>query len=211
MRPGPRRRKHPYGGHEIRYGGRAGRRRGRGRPFLAWFVIAALVAAAVFAARTLKPLLHGRPEAGPPRAEVQIFLVRTEPGGRAQTLAPAVRRVTAGPTPALAAAALRALLDGPSRAERSRGLTSEIPPGTTLRDVTVAGGTATVDLSVTFAGGGGSSSILGRVWQVVYTVGQFPDVTAVQLLIGGRRVDTLGGEGLLVGAPLRRPAVMPSF
>jgi hypothetical protein len=31
------------------------------------------------------------------------------------------------------------------------------------------------------------------------------------LLIGGRRVDTLGGEGLLIGAPMRRPVAMPTF
>jgi spore germination protein GerM len=142
---------------------------------------------------------------------VQVFFVRTEPGGRAQTLAAAGRRVVLGPKEALAASALRALLDGPSRAERSRGLTSEIPPGTVLRAVTIGGGTATVDLGVAFAQGGGSSSILARVWQVVYTATQFPGVSSVQLLIGGRRVDTLGGEGLLIGAPMHRPVAVPVF
>jgi spore germination protein GerM len=50
-----------------------------------------------------------------------------------------------------------------------------------------------------------------RVWQIVYTATQFPKVSSVQLLIGGRRVDTLGGEGLLIGAPLHRPPSMPTF
>jgi spore germination protein GerM len=190
---------------------RGGRR--RSRPVLVWVVvIAALVAVAVVAARTFRPALPGRgPTPGPARTDVQVFFVRSEPGGRAQTLAAGHRRVVDGPVEALAAAALRAMLEGPSRAERSRGLTTEIPPGTSLRGVTLGGGLATVDLGVAFAQGGGSSSILARVWQVVYTASQFPDVSSVQLLIGGRRVDTLGGEGLLIGAPMRRPAAMPTF
>jgi spore germination protein GerM len=188
-------------------------RRRRGRPVLAWIVvIAALVAAAVVAGRSLRVILPGHgPATGPAHTEVRVFFVRTEPGGRSQTLAAVRRRVVDGPPEALAAAALRALLDGPSRAERSRGLVTEIPPGTTLRALTLARGVATVDLGVAFAQGGGSSSMLARVWQVVYTATQFPGVASAQLLIGGRRVDTLGGEGLLIGAPMRRPAAVPTF
>jgi len=196
---------------------RSGRRRARphrtGRPILGWIVlIAVLVAAAVLAGRTLRPPLSGRaPTAGSVRADVQVYFVRSEPGGRAQTLAAVHRHVPAGGSRALTDAALRQLLEGPSRGERARGLGSEIPPGTVLRAVTIANGTATVDLGVAFAQGGGSSTMLGRVWQVVYTATQFPDITAVQLLIGGRRVDALGGEGVMVGAPLRRPASTPEF
>jgi spore germination protein GerM len=191
---------------------RRGSRR-RSRPALTWIVVIAVLAvAAVLAGRAFRPALPGRgPTPGPARTDVQVFFVRTEPGGHAQTLAAVHRRVIAGPVDALAGSALRALLNGPSRAERSRGLTSEIPPGATLRAVTIARGMATVDLGVAFAQGGGSSSILGRVWQVVYTASQFPGVSSVQLLIGGRRVDTLGGEGLLVGTPMRRPAALPTF
>jgi spore germination protein GerM len=187
--------------------------RRRGRPVLPWLVLIVVVlAAALVAGRVLRAWVPGRtPTAGPARAQVQIFFVRTEPGGRAQTLVAASRAVPAGGTPALAGAALRQLLQGPSRAERARGISSEIPPGTVLRGVTVSGGTATVDLGVVFTQGGGSSTMLGRVWQVVYTASQFHDVTAVQLLIGGRRVDALGGEGVLIGAPLRRPASTPQF
>lgn len=191
---------------------RRGSRRRR-RPVFVWLlVIAVLVAAAVVAGRTFRARVPARPPvAAPARIDVQVFLVRAAAGGRGETLAPVHRRVTAGATPALVASSLEALLEGPSRGERLRGLASEIPPGTVLRGVAVSGGVATVDLGVSFAQGGGSSSILGRVWQVVYTASQFPNVSSVQLLIGGRRVDTLGGEGLLIGSPLRRQAAMPTF
>lgn len=190
---------------------RGGRR--RGRPVLAWIlVLAVLVAGAALIGRMFRAPHPGpAPTTVPGKTEVEVFFVRTEPGGRAQTLAAVHRRVATGPEEALAAEALRAVLAGPSRVERSRGLTGEIPAGTTLRAVTISRGVATVDLGVAFAQGGGSSSILGRVWQIVYTATQFPGASSVQLLIGGRRVDTLGGEGLLVGAPLRRPAQTPTF
>jgi spore germination protein GerM len=188
----------------------AGRR--RRRPVLAWFVaLVVLAGLAAVAARLVRPLgPHGRAP-GPPTAAVQVFFVRTASGGRAETLAAAGRRVAAGPEPALLEAALRALLAGPSRGERARGLASEIPSGTVLRSVALSGGIATVDLGVAFAQGGGSATMLGRVWQVVYTATQFRGVAGVQLLIGGRRVAALGGEGVMIGAPLRRPAAMPSF
>lgn len=189
------------------------RSRRRRRPVLGWLlIVAALVAAAVLAGRVLRPHLAGRaPVTGPAAADVQVYFVHSQPDGRAQTLAAVHRHVPAGGTPALAGAALRRLLEGPSHAERARGLASEIPPGTDLRAVTISNGTATVDLGVPFAKGGGSASMLGRVWQVVYTATQFPGVNAVQLIIGGRRVDTLGGEGVMIGAPLRRPLSPPHF
>jgi len=188
--------------------------RRRRRPVLAWIiVIAAIVAAAVLAGRTFRPPLHVRRPPAPSalRTDVQVYFVRTASGRRALTLAAVHRRVVLAPADALAASTLRALLAGPSRSERSRGLLTEIPAGTVLRDVTINGGLATVDLGVSFAQGGGSTSMLARVWQVVYTATQFPEVASVQFLIGGRRVDTLGGEGLMIGAPLRRPRAMPTF
>ena len=59
-----------------------------------------------------------------------------------------------------AEAGLRALLQGPNSLEQVAGFTSAVPAGTSLRSVRVDAGTATVDLSGAFAGGGGSQ---GRV------------------------------------------------
>jgi spore germination protein GerM len=186
---------------------------GRRRSRLPWIlIIAVLVAAAVLAGRSFRPSFHVRRAVPPrPQAEVQVYFVRGASGAKALTLARAGRRVPRAPVEGLAASALQALFAGPSRGERSHGLLTEIPAGTVLRGVTISGDLATVDVGVSFAQGGGSSSMLARVWQVVYTATQFRGVTSVQLLIGGRRVDTLGGEGLMIGAPMRRPATMPTF
>lgn len=105
---------------------------------------------------------HGA--AASPRAEaravhVAVYLVRGE------RVAP-VRRTISG-EPGVAYAALAALLRGPTVAERRNGSGSAIPAGSAVRSVVLRRGTATVDLSRRFSSGGGSTSMLLRVAQVV--------------------------------------------
>jgi spore germination protein GerM len=140
-------------------------------------------------------------------SEVEVFFVRFDAAHHRGSIEPVRRPAPRGSVEARLDAALRALLAGPG----TRDLFTEIPPGTILLGVRVEGGTATVNFSKTYAAGGGSTSMLGRVWQVVYTATQFPGTPAVQILIEGRRVEALGGEGLMIGAPLRRPSSPPSF
>jgi hypothetical protein len=117
-----------------------------------------------------------------------------------------VRRTIAA-TRAVARAALTELLAGPTEEEVASGLTSTIPAGTTLRDVGVSGGVATVDLDGTFDDGGGSASMLGRVAQVVATLTRFPTVDRVAFRIDGRPVQAIGGEGVVVDPPIGRGAI----
>lgn len=103
-----------------------------------------------------------------------------------------------------AAAALAALLTGPTDAEQAAGFSTNIPAGTTLNGVTISGTTATVDLSKQFTSGGGSMSMMGRVAQITYTVTQFPSVTSVLFRVDGTPLTTLGGEGLMLDEPQTR-------
>ncbi len=144
---------------------------------------------------------------------VDVYFVRFDAAHHKGSLAVMRRPAPRGPVDARLTAALRALLEGPGGSGRQDGqaLATEIPVGTALLGAGASGGIVTVNLSKTYAAGGGSSSMLARVWQVVYTATQFPDAPAVQILIEGRRVDALGGEGVVIGAPLRRPSAPPSF
>ncbi len=123
---------------------------------------------------------------------VSIYLMRGE------TLGVAHREVPA--SVAVAKAAMTALLQGPNAREKAAGLTTTIPAGTTLNEVTIEDGTARVDLSDDFASGGGSLSMQARVAQVVYTLTQFRTVNRVDFWIDGGLVETLGGEGLDLSA-----------
>lgn len=141
------------------------------------------------------------------QSDVEVFFVRFDAPHRKGSLTAVRRAAPRGSVETRLDAALRALLAGP----RERDVVTEIPPGTGLLGVRIEGSTATVNLSKAYATGGGSTTMLARVWQVVYTATQFPATPAVQILIEGRRVDALGGEGVLIGSPLRRPAAPPSF
>jgi spore germination protein GerM len=102
------------------------------------------------------------------------------------------------------------LLAGPTAEERARGLTTEIPAGVRLRALAVRDGIAVIDLTEGIAAGGGSSSMQGRLWQMVYTGTQF-GVRQVRILIEGAERQALGGEGVLIDRPIGRPAAFPRF
>lgn len=120
---------------------------------------------------------------------------------RREKVAPAYRLLN---TPAVAHSAMLSLLAGPDGAERAAGMSSEIPAGTRLLGVEIADGTAVVDLSAEFGSGGGSLSMGLRVAEVVHTLTQFGNVDRVVFKIEDRRVEALGGEGLLLEEPQTR-------
>ena len=107
-------------------------------------------------------------------------------------------------TPRIGTAALEALLAGPDPHEQAAAVGSQIPAGTQLLGLSVDNGVATVDLTSEFESGGGSTSMNMRIAQVVYTLTQFPTVKGVLFELDGRRVDVLGGEGVIVDQPVTR-------
>lgn len=152
------------------------------------------VAAAVTAAAGGSSSRDIRASTAPTR--VTVYFVRGE------HLAPVGRALPH--TLAVARASLRALLAGPTAAERRAGYRSLVPVGTTLRDIAVSGRVATVDLSRRFASGGGSFSMLTRVAQVVFTTTQFPTVDRVRFRLDGTPVKAIGGEGVVVAPSVAR-------
>jgi hypothetical protein len=81
--------------------------------------------------------------------------------------------------------ALRALLRGPTAAERNRGVETYVPAGTKLRSVTVDDGLATVDVSLKFALGQDGASLLARLSQLVHTATGPEGARRVRLLVQG--------------------------
>ena len=119
-------------------------------------------------------------------------------------LAPVLREIPK--TQAVATAAMDALIEGPSQAEIEArpAMYTTIPEGTRLLGLTISNGVATVNLSKEFESGGGSASVLGRLAQVVYTLTQFPTVTAVSFELDGQPVTTFSGEGVVLDHPVGR-------
>jgi hypothetical protein len=109
-------------------------------------------------------------------------------------LIPVNREVVYGPNPAEQA---RHIVEAQVAAAPS-GLVSAIPAGTTVRAVFLAGrGEAYVDLSpeAATAHSGGSLNEALAVFAIVNALtANLADVTAVQILIDGKEVDTLAGH-----------------
>jgi hypothetical protein len=125
---------------------------------------------------------------GTEETEVRVYFSRDEKvstAGRAVASADVER------------AAVEMLLEGTDAFETDIGMTSAIPEGTELLDVTVDDGHATVDLSSEFASGGGSLSMQLRVAQIVFTLTQFDAVESVTILLDGQEpTEGIGGEGV---------------
>ncbi len=119
---------------------------------------------------------------------VPVFFMRGGKLGLSERSVPA--------TSAVATAAITALCQGPTAAERSAGLSSALPPRTTLRSVRVDGGVATVDLTAAFTANGSASSLKARAAQLVYTLTAIPGIKAVRLSVEGKPLEELGGVAL---------------
>ncbi|GAA6622160.1 GerMN domain-containing protein [Scytonema sp. NUACC26] len=104
-------------------------------------------------------------------------------------------------------AAFSKLLAGPTEGTGS----TTIPTGTKLLGVKVADDGVHVNLSEDFTTGGGSSSMMGRVGQVVYTATSLNPNAKVYIEVNGKQLDVLGGEGLELEQPLTRESYKQNF
>ncbi len=144
---------------------------------------------------------------GPEVSKVRIYFIAPGGGneGRAEPFLVSIERELPS-TPQIAHATLRALIDGPSAADRDLvdDVSTAVPQESLLLGVTIEDRVATVDLSREFESGGGSFSMFSRLAQVVYTVTQFPTVDAVRFQLDGQPVTVFSGEGIVLDAPVSR-------
>ncbi|MDR2740079.1 MAG: GerMN domain-containing protein [Treponema sp.] len=142
------------------------------------------------------------PSPGPGRTRTLYFIRVDEDGALLRT--PVTRTTAASGSPLTEV--LRFLLQGPSAEENRRnpGLRSLIPQGTRLLRAEVRGSTAYISFSEEFQFNTfGAEGYMGQLWQIIWTVTEFPNITDVQILIEGNRVDFLG-ERIPIGSPLSR-------
>lgn len=128
-----------------------------------------------------------------PGSVVNVYFMMTFDGPSPERIVAGGRRVTGV---GVARAALSALLAGPNQADLDAGSTTQIPQGTHLLDVDIAGGVATVDLSGEFEESGDTLSETARLAQVVFTLTQFSTVDSVSIRIDGESRDTILSHGL---------------
>jgi hypothetical protein len=118
------------------------------------------------------------PSTPPTRAQSLYFLRDGKLGVAERSVAPTTMPATA---------ALKALLTGPSAAERTAGLTSALPAGTRLRSLVISSGVATANLTQApdEASGDASAAMPGTA-ELVYTLTRFSSISGVRVKVNGR-------------------------
>lgn len=130
-----------------------------------------------------------------PTTDVSVWLVRGEALEPVTRAVPKVARI--------GAEAVKALLAGPTPAERSAGLSSAVPADTRFLDLVIGSdGIAKVDLSRDFEAGGAGLGVTLRLAQVTCTVGQFPTVKGVRFALAGDLVSVFSGDGVVLDKPV---------
>ena len=97
--------------------------------------------------------------------------------------------------------AIKELISGPTRWEKNKGLSSEIPSNTKILSVREGSNNILIDLSSAFESGGGAESIYIRVSQLIKT-SQANTNLPVYLYINGKQASVISGEGIMIKQPL---------
>ncbi len=94
---------------------------------------------------------------------------------------------------------------------KKNGTVSTIPKGTKLLSIRTEADGVHVDLSREFEQGGGSTSMQARLSEVLYTATSMNPNANVWITIEGKKLETLGGEGIEVKQPLDRKSFQTEF
>ncbi|MBD2212863.1 GerMN domain-containing protein [Nostoc linckia FACHB-104] len=110
--------------------------------------------------------------------------------------------------------ALKAALDNMLNSTQTNNLSTTIPAGTKLLGLQITPTGIYVNLSGEFASGGGTSSMVYRVAQVLYTASSLEPNAKVFISVDGKLLNEnypLGGEGITLKSPLTRKEFTEDF
>ena len=142
----------------------------------------------------------------PNQQTIQVYWLKS--AGERIELVPSPVTVSAAEQPdATLKAAFAEMLKGST----SPDLTSTIPAGTKLLGLETKPDGIHVDLSQEFTSGGGSTSMQGRVGQVIYTATTIDPNAKVWLSVAGKPLEVLGGEGIIIDQPTTREDFQKNF
>ena len=97
--------------------------------------------------------------------------------------------------------AIKELISAPTRWEKSKGYTSEIPNGTKIISIRESSDSIMIDLTPEFESGGGAESTYTRIKQIIKTANSNSTIPTY-LYINGKQANVIGGEGIMIKQPL---------
>jgi len=137
---------------------------------------------------------------------VQVYWLKST-GNRIEVVPSAINLEDANQPNTVLEKAFDRLLAGPTDPK----LASTIPTDTKLRSVAIREDGVHVDLSQEFTSGGGSTSMSGRLAQVIYTASSLDPNAKVWIMVEGKKLEVLGGEGLEIEQPATRKSFEENF
>jgi spore germination protein GerM len=136
---------------------------------------------------------------------VQVYWLKTDSNQIEMAAAPV--DLGAQPPNDLLKAAVEQVLTQPT----DPAFASAIPEQTSLRKLEVKPDGVHVDFSPEFTSGGGSTSMTGRLGQVIYTATTLDPTAKVWISVEGKPLEVLGGEGLIIDQPMTRESFDQNF
>lgn len=97
--------------------------------------------------------------------------------------------------------AIKELILAPTKFEKQKGFTSEIPKNTRILSIRESSKSVMIDLSSDFESGGGAESTYIRIKQIIKTANANTSVPTY-LYINGKQANVIGGEGIMIKQPL---------
>ena len=99
---------------------------------------------------------------------------------------------------------LRELFLGPTKKEELRGIMTEIPIGTRLIKLEESEDEILADISGQYLSGGGSATMQMRYLQLYKTLKNIAPDKKIYLLVDGKSLKAIGGEGVEITQPLSK-------
>ncbi|AFY30558.1 GerMN domain-containing protein [Calothrix sp. PCC 7507] len=149
----------------------------------------------------------GDPKTALPGNEKTANVYWLKPTEKSFNLVPQPVKIAATQPNQVLETAFQSLLAGPTEGTDS----TTIPKGTKLLGLKAENDQVRVNLSQDFTSGGGSSSMMGRIGQVVFTATTLNPNAKVYVDVEGKPLTVLGGEGVELEQPLTRSSFKNNY
>ncbi len=143
------------------------------------------------------------------KTDVELYFVRYVERKDQLELVKVTRSIPLSGTPLMDT--INLLLKGPTSSEERRKISSVFLANTKLKSARISKNIAYLDFNSEIESGVGISMLQARLYQVVYTATQFPEVEGVRIKINGKAKNTFSTEGLSIKRPIKRLNKKPVF
>jgi len=135
------------------------------------------------------------------KSNVQVWFLRLDEKTENVSLVPVKRNIL---DEAKVENALKALIEGPSADEKTRGCLTAVPPNLKIRGIKMKDRVVEIDFNAAIGEAAAGNILMNRIDQIIYTATQFKEVDGITISINGKKQNVIGGDGLSIQGILSR-------